>query len=265
VAAGLLAEVDQILRDANDAALAYVQWERALLSCYRGETGAVIASIRNLDQEECDMDEGRATCPPVPGPNRRPSASRIDQAEAWPGAVIVAGAIVCLCRWRRRYGWGSRVVRHEAYLGEVKFAHQGDEVRPSEGRRQPPFSLASLVRGGQLVRGLKMQLVMYRPSASAAWADALFGSMLQRSDGPSADEVRTAIAAAARAYGGRGCAERVAQEFGDHPGTAVARMRWARGVVGEVFASPTGAAKEGRRRSPLLPVTGLRRGRLVRT
>ena len=110
-----------------------------------------------------------------------------------------------------------------------------------------------------------MQLVMYRPSASAAWADALFASMLQRSDGPSADEVRTAIAAAARAYSGRGCAERVAQEFGDHPGTAVARMRWARGVVGEVFASPTGAAKEGRRRSPLLPVTGLRRGRLVRT
>jgi hypothetical protein len=109
-----------------------------------------------------------------------------------------------------------------------------------------------------------MQLVMHRPSASAVWAEALFASKLQRSDGPSADEIRTAIAAAARAYGGRGCAERVAQEFGDHPGTAVARMRWARGVVSEVFASPAGA-KEGRRRRPLRPVTGLRRWRLVRT
>jgi hypothetical protein len=110
-----------------------------------------------------------------------------------------------------------------------------------------------------------MQLVMYRPSASAVRADALFASMLQRSGGPSADEVRKAIAAAVRAYGGRGCAERVAQEFGDHPETAVARMRWVRGVVGEVFASPPGAAKEGRRRRPLLPVTGLRGWRLVRT
>jgi hypothetical protein len=110
-----------------------------------------------------------------------------------------------------------------------------------------------------------MQLVMYRPSAGAVWADALFASVLQRSDGPSADEVRKAIAAAVRAYGGRGCAERVAQEFGDHPETAAARMRWARGVVGEVFASPLGAAKEGRRRRPLLPVTGLRGWRLVRT
>jgi len=90
------------------------------------------------------MDEGRAPCPAVPGPDRRASASRIDQAEARPGAVIVAGAIVCLGRWRRRrYRWASRVVRHGAYPGEVKFVHQEDEVRPSGGRRQPPFSLAS--------------------------------------------------------------------------------------------------------------------------
>lgn len=110
-----------------------------------------------------------------------------------------------------------------------------------------------------------MQLVMYRPNASAVWADALFASILQRSEGPSAGEVRKAIAAAVRAYGGRGCAERVAQEFGDHPETAVARMRWARGVVSEVFASPPGAAEEGRRRRPVLRVTRLRRWRLVRT
>ena len=109
-----------------------------------------------------------------------------------------------------------------------------------------------------------MQLLMYRPSTSAAWADALFASMLQRSDGPSAGQVRKAAAAAVRAYGRRGCAERVAQEFGDHPETAVARMRWARGAVGEVFAAPPGRAHDGRRRRLGLPVAGLRRWRLVR-
>ena len=109
-----------------------------------------------------------------------------------------------------------------------------------------------------------MQLLMYRPSTSAVWADALFASMLQRSDEPSAGQVRKAAAAAMRAYGGRGCAERVAQEFGDHPETAVARMRWARGVVGELLAAP-GPGQDGRRRQPVLRVPGLRRWRLVRT
>ena len=107
-----------------------------------------------------------------------------------------------------------------------------------------------------------MQLLIYRPGTSAVWADALFASVLQRSDEPSADQVRKAVAAAMRAYGGRGCAERVAQEFGDHPETASARMRWACGVVGEVFAAP-GAAQDGRRRRPGLCVPGLRRRRLV--
>jgi len=107
-----------------------------------------------------------------------------------------------------------------------------------------------------------MQLLMYRPSTSAVWADALFASMLQRSDEPSAGQVRKAAAAAMRAYGGQGCAERVAQEFGDHPETAVARMRWARGVAGEVFAA-RGPAHDGRRRRPGLRVPGLRRWRLV--
>jgi hypothetical protein len=109
-----------------------------------------------------------------------------------------------------------------------------------------------------------MQLVMYRPSTSTVWADALFASMLQRSDGPTAGQVRKAVAAAVRAYGSRGCAERVAQEFGDHPETAVARMRWARGVVGEVFAAPPGRAHKGHRRRLGLPVAGPRRWRLVR-
>jgi hypothetical protein len=108
-----------------------------------------------------------------------------------------------------------------------------------------------------------MQLLRYRRSASAVWAGALFASALQRSDAPSAGQVRAAAAAALRAYGRRGCAERVAQEFGDHPEAAVARMRWARGVVGEVFAA-AGPEQDGRRRRPGLRVPGLRRWRLVR-
>ena len=85
-----------------------------------------------------------------------------------------------------------------------------------------------------------MQLATCYPSSSALWADALFVSVLQRSDKPDAGQVRKAIAAAVHAYGGRGCAQQVAQEFGDHPETAVARMRWARAAAGVVVASPAG-------------------------
>lgn len=90
----------------------------------------------------------------------------------------------------------------------------------------------------------------------AVWADALFVSMLQRSDHASAVQVRRAIAAAVRAYGGHGCAERVAQEFGDHPEIAVARMRWARAVASEVFGSAPRPAQDSPRRRRALLMTG---------
>jgi hypothetical protein len=48
--------------------------------------------------------------------------------------------------------------------------------------------------------------------------------------------VRQAVASAIHAFGYSGCAERVAQEFGDHPETAVTRMRWARAVASDAFA-----------------------------
>jgi hypothetical protein len=67
-------------------------------------------------------------------------------------------------------------------------------------------------------------------------ADAVFASGLQRSDEPSADQVRWAVAVAIGAFGCSGCAERVAQEFGDHPETAVIRMRWAPAMARETFA-----------------------------
>ena len=75
-------------------------------------------------------------------------------------------------------------------------------------------------------------------SMSAAWADALFASTLQRSDEPSAVQVKQAIAAATRAFGDLGCAARVAQEYGEHPETAAGRMRWARTAVAGVFGGP---------------------------
>jgi len=75
----------------------------------------------------------------------------------------------------------------------------------------------------------------YHISLSATRVDALFASPLQRSGHPSARQVQQAIAAAVVAYGGPGCAARVAQAFGEHPETAVTRMRWARAMVAGAF------------------------------
>ena len=66
---------------------------------------------------------------------------------------------------------------------------------------------------------------------STARADALFASSLQRSDEPTPAQVHQAVAAALAAFGIRGCAARVAQAYGEHPETAVPRMRWARAAV----------------------------------
>jgi hypothetical protein len=72
-------------------------------------------------------------------------------------------------------------------------------------------------------------------SISAVRADALFASALQRSEEPSAGQVRQAVAAAIGALGGVGCAARVAQAYGEDPETAVARMCWARTAVASAF------------------------------
>ena len=107
--------------------------------------------------------------------------------------------------------------------------------------------------------------VMAYLSIGSVRADAVFVSGLQRRDEPSAGQVRRAVAAAIGAFGCSGCAGRVAQEFGDHPETAVIRMRWARGVAGEAFAGPApepgrGAAADGllliRPRLPAEQVSG---------
>jgi len=83
-----------------------------------------------------------------------------------------------------------------------------------------------------------MRPAMHHPSISAVRADALFVSALQRCEHPSAGQVRQAVAAAICEFGQCGCAERMAQEFGDHPETAVTRMRWARELISEAFTDP---------------------------
>jgi hypothetical protein len=79
-------------------------------------------------------------------------------------------------------------------------------------------------------------------TTSTTQADALFASPLQRSDKPTPAQVHRAIAAALAVFGIQGCAARVAQAYGDHPETAVLRMRWARATVagtsGAVRAQP---------------------------
>jgi hypothetical protein len=79
-----------------------------------------------------------------------------------------------------------------------------------------------------------MRSPAYDLTISTARADALFASPLQRSDEPTPAQVHQAIAAAVAAFGIRGCAARVAQAYGEHPETAVLRMRWARAVVADV-------------------------------
>ena len=62
---------------------------------------------------------------------------------------------------------------------------------------------------------------------------ALFSSMLQPSDAPTAGMVATAISHAVQQFGIGGCAGRMAQEFGDHPDAAAARMRWVRQLIAQ--------------------------------
>jgi len=90
----------------------------------------------------------------------------------------------------------------------------------------------------------------YDLSVDVARADALFASVLQISDEPSAVQVQQAIDAATSALGDLGCAAKVAQEFGEHPEAAVTRMRWARAEVAGVFggspSAPVYAARHAR-------------------
>ena len=88
---------------------------------------------------------------------------------------------------------------------------------------------------------------MYPRSVHVLQADALFASALQRSAEPSVSQIRQAITATLDGYGAAGCAGRVAQEFGDHPETAAARMRWARAAVAALDHQPRPGMRPGMR------------------
>jgi ferredoxin-thioredoxin reductase catalytic subunit len=76
-----------------------------------------------------------------------------------------------------------------------------------------------------------------RMTAESSLCEALFASALQRSDAPTADVVTEAIARTVRQFGTRGCACRMAQEFGDHPEAAAERMRWVRQLITQTPAT----------------------------
>jgi len=95
-----------------------------------------------------------------------------------------------------------------------------------------------------------MRSTTYDLTISTARADALFASALQPSGQPSAAQVQQAIASAVAAFGIRGCAARVAQAYGEHPETAVLRMRWARTVVTAAFGDGRAEAARGRGTQP---------------
>jgi hypothetical protein len=65
--------------------------------------------------------------------------------------------------------------------------------------------------------------------------EALFASDLQRSQQPTPEVIRETVFATVHRLGENGCAALVAQEFGEHPDSAVGRMRWARTAVRTAF------------------------------
>lgn len=72
--------------------------------------------------------------------------------------------------------------------------------------------------------------------SSTSRCEALFASDLQSSEHPEPTEVRATIQQVLRTLGEQRCVELMAQEYGDHPETAPARMRWARAVVSQVYS-----------------------------
>ena len=73
----------------------------------------------------------------------------------------------------------------------------------------------------------------------AIQCEALFASHLQSSQHPNDPQIRLAIRHTLATFGVRYCACRVAQEFGDHPDTAVPRMLWAREAVARAYPNGT--------------------------
>lgn len=87
----------------------------------------------------------------------------------------------------------------------------------------------------------------------AVRAEALFVWCLQAPSRPAPDHVRDAVSTTLRRLGMRGCAALVAEEFGEHPDTAVNRMTWALDMIHTVYPadSSTDVADERPAELPL--------------
>jgi hypothetical protein len=73
-------------------------------------------------------------------------------------------------------------------------------------------------------------------------AQALFTSSLQPSDRPTVEQAVAALRHSLRRHGGsRGCAAVYATEYGEHPDTAPARMRWALGLADQIWSARVAA------------------------
>jgi hypothetical protein len=90
------------------------------------------------------------------------------------------------------------------------------------------------------------QLAMTQLNVTGVRCEALFASTLQPSDAPTADMVAEAITSTVQRLGAGGCAGQMAQEFGDHPGLAAARMRWARQLAAGAVVWPQAARRLSR-------------------
>ncbi|MFC7484451.1 hypothetical protein ACFQX7_36655 [Luedemannella flava] len=74
---------------------------------------------------------------------------------------------------------------------------------------------------------------------TSAYAEALFNSELPTGSTPTRAEAATAIRRAIAEFGGvRACASVMASEYGDHPETAIRRMRWALAVAESHVPTP---------------------------
>lgn len=69
-------------------------------------------------------------------------------------------------------------------------------------------------------------------------AEALFASDVQPSECPSRQRLEDAVTAMLLRLGSDGCAGHVAEEFGNHPESAVRRMNWVRHELFHVATAP---------------------------
>jgi hypothetical protein len=70
-------------------------------------------------------------------------------------------------------------------------------------------------------------------------AEALHASRVQQSENLTPGLIHDAVVGAVTVYGVDGCAARLAQQYGDRPADAAARMRWCLAAVRAAYPAVT--------------------------